>query len=343
MKLHHPHTPIVLAAFALTTAQAWAQDATAPVESAAAEPVVAAPAADAPAGVVISGFVDTSFSFTSVNSSKPTSVGFGIDQVEIDISKAWDKVALRADIEGGADYSTGTGVGVYFNIEQGFLDYKPMDTLTLTFGRFLAPIGWELLDAPDMYQYSHADVFMYGVPFALTGAMVSFDPDGLFDGKLYVANGFDDWYEINNGKAVGTRLGFTFGDHNVGLSGLYNYGDVFIADVDATLAFSGAKVGLEGNYGIYENATSEKWYGGLAMVNFGMTEKTAMTFRADTFKDTSTGLRKGVADELYVRGTVSPSVVLADGAGALIEYTATYMDIASAVDHLVALEVTYKF
>ena len=48
----------------------------------------------------------------------------------------------------------------------------------LTFGKFNAPIGFELLDAPDMYQYSHSLVFSRGLPTNLTGAMLAMDLGG---------------------------------------------------------------------------------------------------------------------------------------------------------------------
>jgi hypothetical protein len=71
-----------------------------------------------------------------------------------------ERGGLRADLEwvkSGAEWALA--------VEQGYLDYLPSfaPALTFTLGRFNAPIGFELLDAPDMYQFSRPRL-LYGCP-----------------------------------------------------------------------------------------------------------------------------------------------------------------------------------
>ena len=96
--------------------------------------------------LTITGFVDGSTALPV--SSVGTNLEFSFDQLEIDLEKSLgDGISLRADIdlvEGGAD------------VEQAYVTVGGM-----TFGKVNAPIGWELLDAPDMYQLSHTLLFGY--------------------------------------------------------------------------------------------------------------------------------------------------------------------------------------
>ncbi len=290
----------------------------------------------------ISGVIDASFSLVRVNSSKPFGVGFSIDQVEIDLEKNWEKVGFRFDLEAGAGWN-GSGADISYGLEQGYMSVNFNDTIGMKIGTWLAPIGWESLDAPDMYQYSHAMVFDYGLPTAHTGLLLSV-ATGSLDAVFYLTNGMDTYYEIDNAKGAGTRIGYAVSDSfNFGVSYLYNHADVMIADLDLTVETDSILLGGEFNFGL-EDATSDSWFGGLATVNFGLSDAIALTLRGDVFKDTATGSRVGGAgNEFYVNGTLSPSISLAENAGMLLEYKATYATKASTVDHLLALESTYSF
>ncbi len=142
--------------------------------------------------LMISGFIDASYSDAEYDVSS-----FGIDQVEIDLEKKLsDKLSLRADLE----YVKGVN-GTFDNIiEQGYVTYAldVANGVDITIGKFNAPIGFELLDAPDMYQFSHALVFDHGLPTNLVGVMGGYAFNDQVDVALYVVNGWDNNADNNN-------------------------------------------------------------------------------------------------------------------------------------------------
>ena len=224
------------------------------------------------------------------------------------------------------------------------MTWSPSETLTLTLGRFNAPIGWELLDAPDMYQYTHAHVFNYGIAFNHTGLMLGWDPDGIFDGLFYIVNGSETYYDIDIPKTVGTRLGFSFNDAtNMGLSLVYDHKNHSIADIDFTYATDTFTLGGQLNYGM-EAVSNDMWFGGLLTLYWLLGDEWGMTVRGDAFRDTPTGSRVGGdPDEMYVSGTLSPSYYILPNTWLLLEYKATYRANAGQVDHIAAFESTYSF
>ncbi len=134
------------------------------------------------AGIEISGFVDATY-FYDGNT-------FGLDQVEIDLEKSiGENASIRTDLEWVSD---GAG-GFALEAEQGFITFAPsfLGSVNLTFGKFNAPIGFALLDAPYMFQYSHALVFDNGLPTNLNGAMFSSNLNESVDLSVYVCNGWD--------------------------------------------------------------------------------------------------------------------------------------------------------
>lgn len=181
-------------------------------------------------GLKISGFVDTSFFWNANAGDLATGNGtaedanFSLDQVEIDIEKeitSW--LSVRTDIEFvEGDISSADDV-----FEQGFvvvtipmLEFIDEDGWDVTVGKFNAPIGWELLDPPDMYQFSHSIVFVNGLPTNLTGVMLQGNVTPYVDFAVYGVNGWDENSDKNRDKTVGGRVGVTpFGDYlNVGVS-----------------------------------------------------------------------------------------------------------------------------
>ncbi len=273
-------------------------------------------------GLTISGFVDASY-FTHDLSGVGNS--FGLDQVEIDISKELQgRGTIRADLEWVND---GEG-GFALDVEQGYVTFDLTDggPVTLTFGKFNAPIGFELLDAPDMYQFSHALVFDYGLPTNFTGAMLSAQlPNGV-DVSLYVSNGWDQNADLNSGKNVGGRIGFPVGNvASIGVSGTVDSGgdagDLKVLDVDVTVNASEVlTLGGEFNRGISTIADARyEWFGFLVMGHYDFTDQYGLTLRYDYFDDQD-GSRLGSGEqEVRTAFAVAPTMALGGGMGVLLE------------------------
>lgn len=277
-------------------------------------------------GIEFSGFVDAS-DFNDHNSGEAS---FGLDQVEVDITKEFSgKASLRADIEYVSDGAGGFGM----DLEQGYLTYNlgSATSWSFNFGKFNAPIGFELLDAPDMYQYSHALVFNLGLPTNLTGMMVTAEFPAVIDWTFYVVNGWDVNTDNNKEKTIGTRVGITpVSNLNFGFSAISgaelddnNSSRRTVFDWDLTYnPFDFWTVGWEFNYGIEtkvlapDNA-SGNWLGFLVMNNWSLGDRFGLTARVDYFDDQD-GLRTGDAQKLWAF-CVSPSMSIVDGLGTLIE------------------------
>ena len=304
----------------------------------------------------ISGFVDVSYYYDG-NSGGNT---FGLDQVETDVEKSIGEIgSIRADLEW---FNDGAG-GFALEVEQGYVIFSPgvLNSWSLTFGKFNAPIGFELLDAPDMFQYSHALVFDYGLPTNLTGGMLTGGFGKGFDLSVYLCNGWDQNVDVNTGKTFGGRIGYTFGELGViGLSAIRGAesgpeGDILnVFDVDLTATpTEKLTLGGEFNHGSEDTGgTTAAWTGLLLMTHYDFKEYYGLTFRYDFFDDSdATRLGSGIAEKRQAL-TISPTFSLGEGMGALVELRYDFSDeevftdkdgVSAKSAAGVAFEMTYIF
>ncbi len=313
-------------------------------------------------GLEISGFVDASY-FYDVASGDNT---FGFDQTEIDIEKSLgEEGSIRVDLEWVND---GLG-GFDLDAEQGYVTYSPLalKTTGFTFGKFNAPIGFELLDPHDMYQFSHALVFNYGLPTNLTGLMVNQEIESGFDLTAYLTNGWDENFDFNQGKTIGGRIGYSPDSRwAVGFSAITgdqdeSLGDtttlehkLTVFDVDLTITPNEKlTIGGEYNQGTDEvSGITYKWAGFLAMFHYDLNDLLGFTMRYDYFDDKDgTRLGSGISEKRTAL-TFCPTFSLGNGMGALIEYRMDLSDkevftdkdgLPSKSTSNFAFEMTYSF
>lgn len=286
------------------------------------------------ASTSVSGFVDASYA-GNIDTKEET---FGLDQVEVDVIRAvGDQVVLRADLEwvkDGEQWDTAA--------EQGFLTYNPsfLPELDFSLGKFNAPIGFELLDAPDMYQYSHSLVFDHCLPTNLTGALFDVTLTPKLGVLAYVANGWDRNQEHNDVKTYGGRVGYSLGElGSFGVSALSGYEGVdslgvrtdkrTVVDVDVTLTpVENLLVGGEVNLGTVDSGSDDvddmTWTGFLVMAHYDFNEWLGLTGRFDMVDDPDAYIFGGYAqgeplEETRSSFTLAPTFVLGEGMGALIE------------------------
>jgi hypothetical protein len=276
----------------------------------------------------VSGFVDASYS-GNPDLHRDT---FGLDQAEVDLTHAFGgKAELRVDLEWLKE-----GDAWSADVEQGYLEYAParVPELTFTFGRFNAPIGFELLDPNEMYQYSHALVFDYGIPSNLTGIMAAGAPTDRVEVRAYLVNGWDNNDLGGAGPmTAGGRLGLSFGSlGGIGLSALSGTewdrsGDEpvrlrrNVLDVDAGLTpVDGLLVGGEVNHGFGDiDDTDIAWTAFMIMSHYDFNAWVGLTGRFGWFHDPDGAVFEPGLDQTRTAVTVAPTFVLADGLGALVE------------------------
>ena len=235
---------------------------------------------------------------------------------------------------------------------------------TFTFGKFNAPIGFELLDPPDMFQYSHSLVFTFGTPTNLTGLMASSELSDDVDLAVYLVNGWDNNVDNNRAKTIGGRVGLTPDDDiSLGLSTIWGAeadsgNKRWVVDVDGAIeASEDFLLGFEVNYG-WENAASgvrpgndANWFGVLLMTNILLTDEVGLTVRFDFFDDFDAA-RTGY-DATQYAAAIAPSYQFADGCGILAEYRWDWANrkVYDTTDpnrrtdqiHTLALEMTFEF
>ena len=319
-----------------------------------------APVVAKAADVTYSGFVDASyFDAENVNSS------FTLDEVELDINaKIDDRLSLRADLN-YREVDAGGGLTADEILEQGYITYKTdlgEHTLDITFGKFNAPIGFELLDPVDMYQYSHSLLFNFAIPTNLTGVMGFIKPSEQIDLSVYYVNGWDVNSDNNNHKTIGARVGLTPNeDVNIGLSLIRGAelavgGDVrTVIDLDFTLTtVEKLIIGGEFNIGEEENTgiggDDAEWMGLMVMANYEIDDENSVTFRFDTLDDEG-GTRIGVpgVDVEVTSVTFAALRSLDENAGVLFELRMDDADVnifdggTEDSQTSFALEFTYSF
>lgn len=305
-------------------------------------------------GMTLSGFVDASYSFDL--SSEDNS--FGLDQVEVSMEKTLGKRGLvHTDLEWVSD---GEG-GFVLDAEQGYVTFQLSfpKNVDLTFGKFNAPIGFELLDAPDMYQFSHALVFDYGLPTNLSGAMLSIPWESGFDASVYLSNGWDENVDANTGKTAGGRLGYARGPFGAGGSLIHGTestdgNDLTVVDLDLTLTPTEKwTLGAEVNYGRDKtDDTTYNWQGFLLMGHCDFNASTGLTLRYDFFDDGDARRLGSGAKETRQALTLASTFALGEGMGALVELRRDFSDEEVFVDDEgkpvksvsnLAFEMTYAF
>jgi hypothetical protein len=267
----------------------------------------------------LSGFADGSYVY-DVNMEAGE---FGVDQVELDVvHHASEKATVRADLEWVKDDQ-----GFVAQVEQAYMAYTRSCGTTFTFGQFNAPIGFELLDPPDMYQFSHSLVFDYALPTNVTGLAAARALGAGFDIVAYVCNGWDRNAEDNKHPTFGGRLGYTGpGGAALGLSAISGKEDADLSaftrtvfDVDLTYKAGAWTFGGEFNKGTVTlaNNTDQDWTAFLVMAHVMANEWLGLTGRFDSFDDTD-----GYAfNQAQTRSslTFAPTFVLDDGLSTLVE------------------------
>lgn len=307
------------------------------------------------ATTVIGGFADASY----VYDANAAAGEFGLDQAELDVThRAGAKTVVRADLEWIKD-----GNDFVAQVEQAYLAYTCNAGATFTLGRFNAPIGFELVDPNEMYQYSHSLVFTYGLPVNLTGAMVHKDFGGGFDARAYGVNGWDVNDETNKVLTWGGRLGFTRNAFAAGASAIsgeeaddtgFEF-DRTVLDVDLSYKPAGWVFGADINSGKVEaGGTEQTWLGFLVMAHRDFNNWAGLTVRYDYFDDKDGYAFGLVGSEAQARTAiaVAPTFVLDEGFGALVEVRLDMSDQDAFTDAdgeatdsalTVAAEMTYSW
>jgi hypothetical protein len=211
---------------------AWAQDA-APATPAAGGGQEAAPASPDASVLTffqkaeLSGFADTYYTYNFNNPPTGSSTPlrdfdmehnqFSLALMELALGKpaALDSpVGFRVDLDYGpvAKYVQGAdpeGADVMQNIEQAYVSYMaPAGTgLSIDVGKFVTPIGAEVIESKDNWNYSRSFLFSWAIPFYHVGARVGYAVNDKVSLLGWVANGWNNTKDNNSRKSYGAEVG----------------------------------------------------------------------------------------------------------------------------------------
>lgn len=187
--------------------------------------------------------------------------------------------------------------------------------LTVDFGKFYTPVGAEVIETKDNFNYSRGWLFAFG-PYYHTGlrAKYAFNDKVALSGFLF--NGWDNLFENNVGNNAGKTVGFQLGltpTKKFALTQTYLAGPEaplanvpavslrdnwrHVADTVATV-YVNDKLTLLGNFVAGSDGDNlgnrGKWTGGAAYFKYAFTNKLAFSPRFEVFNDKD-GLRTGTA------------------------------------------------
>lgn len=271
-----------LTLLSVVSAPAWAQDAdpTGPADAAdsAATPVPADPSFE------IHGFVDGSMVVSLTNGAggqDPTT--FGLDQAEVWFdARPAEAYRLRLDVN--MFPSAGGPLDVSFDglVEQAFFDLGigAQRRGFITFGKQNAPMGVEMIDALDMFQYSYSQLFENATPGNLTGLFGGYRGANL--DAMLMATADWDTSAFEGSPLAGLRVAY----HNdmlvAGLSA--TLGPVAEEDprtmIDADVSVTLGDLLLWAEANVIVRGSAMGW-GVLGKANYSFTDSFSLTGRVD--------------------------------------------------------------
>jgi len=202
----------------------------------------------------------------------------------------------------GAELANFGNPGSAIIIKQAYLAYGINDKLTFTIGQYGTHIGYELVDAPDNFNYSLSYLFGNG-PFYHTGAKLDYalsDKIGFMAGIL---NGWDNLIDNNLAKSLALQMSVTPNDD---ISIYLNWvggnedpssvtGDSLksfkhMTDLTAYFAVSEKiNIGVNAAFGVYNFDTldTKNWGGAALYMDYTFSDCFALGFRVELFDDVS--------------------------------------------------------
>jgi hypothetical protein len=231
-----------------------------------------------------------------------------------------------------------------FELREAYLTYKvPVgDGFTLKAGKFVTPLGAEIIDNYDNHNanISRSFSFGYAIPFTHTGLMANIPIGDVVAIDVGIANGFDHVVDNNEGKSLLAGITINPSDMvSMYISGSYgaeqdNRGNSKRGVTTAVVTVKPTDVltlVFEGTYGNESDLVganldeSADWYGGAAYVVAKLSDSFSLALRGEVFDDPD-GVRTLVAETGHGPGvtlwelTPTLSYQVTDGLLARVEY-----------------------
>jgi Putative beta-barrel porin-2, OmpL-like. bbp2 len=129
--------------------------------------------------------------------------------------------------------------------------------LTLTVGKFVTPVGAEVIESNANWNYSRSILFYYAIPFFHFGVNAKYAFNNQFSVTGYLVNGWNNTQAVNTGKTYGVSLAYTPNKY-------WSFIDNYMAGPQDDSFFFGATGGPNSNWRQIEDASisytpTSKW------------------------------------------------------------------------------------
>jgi Putative beta-barrel porin-2, OmpL-like. bbp2 len=244
-------------------------------------------------------------------------VGFRVD---LDFGKTADLVAAYEPEEDGKE--------IYKHVQQAYLSVLAGSKLQLDVGKFVTPLGAEVIESQDNWNYSRSVLFGYAIPFYHVGVRATLPVNEKVTLNGYLVNGWNNGSEINGNKtlALGATLKPTSKLTWVGtvMSGKETAGSNdtrTLFDTTLTLALT-PKLSLMANYD-YGKEGDVSWSGIAAYAKFQATPHWALVGRFEYLDDDDGFMTIGQKAKTL---TLTSDHLVAGGLKVRLEYRGDFTD-----------------
>jgi len=236
-----------------------------------------------------------------------------------------------ADIVGGTDAG---GSEVFKHVQQAYISVMPSENFTLDVGKFVTPIGAEVIESQDNWNYSRSILFGYAIPFQHTGVRATVAANDQVSVSGFLLNGWNNSVDNNNDKTFAASVAVTPSEQlswvgNIIAGKEADFDDNGEEDLvwlfDTTLSFQATEtVSLMGNYD-YGSASnyidtdeSGSWWGFAAYARLQAQENWALAGRYEYVDDSDSGFM--TIGEKAQSFTVTSDHNVLDGVIARVEF-----------------------
>jgi hypothetical protein len=326
----------------------------------------------------ISGFVDAYYSYNFNKPSKACATVGGVavfnclynfnvahNSFSLNLAELAFEKKPTADSRGGfrvdLDYGPTAAIvnqfeptSVLQNVEQGYVSFLADvgSGLQLDFGKFVTPMGNEVIESKDNWNYSRGLLFSLAIPYYHVGLRAAYTVNDQVSLTGFLVNGWNDAVDNNTGKTGGVSLALK---PNSDLAVTVNYlggpeqandnSDMRnMLDVVATYTVN-KMVSLAGNYDYGQDTVAGSkvsWQGVAGYLRLQPVDWFALSPRAEYYNDANgftTGVtqkvtevtvtaefkhKDGVIFRLEYRGDVSNAPYFVNNTGALVKNQSTF-------------------
>jgi hypothetical protein len=261
-----------------------------------------------PSKIDVAGYVDTyyEYNFNKVDPALRTfdvqHNTFSLAAAEVNLTKlptADSILGFRADIWFGksADLTAAfepasDGKEIYKNIQQAYVSLLT-GKVQWDVGKYVTPIGAEVIESQDNWNYSRSILFGYAIPFYHLGVRASVPLTSKVTLGGYLNNGWNNASELNSAKTVGASLTFKPSDKLTwvvnDMAGKETEGadtrNIFDTTLTVTLS---PKLSAMGNFD-YGTEGSASWWGFDAYLKLQAKPSWALVGRYEYVDDTDGG------------------------------------------------------